>query len=938
MGLLLVVQYNTFEGSLFWPFLIVVSLAIVIWLLSWLLFPDPVPAPKAKGLDGIRGLDEEMSARLRTFGIHSDRDLVRLTQRGQQDVERELKLQPGQYDDWRQQILERWRVAYLPPEFRDVDAIYPDPELGPLYRDRPVEADDLSKLEGVDQLTANRMNAAGIFTLQQLRAFTPEQQANFKNRFGLTGFRFDALPADARVRTAVSAQESSEDGGALDRSSGHDSSAMSAVASVTNATKTASVENTANPSATQSSKVFVAEGVAGDSGIPKSISDDELGRIYSASPPHRDRLSRLDGIDEAAELRLNEAGVYTVDQLLSLSPHQQTRFKQRFELPNVDFASWRNVDSSSGAAATHAVMGETIASEGTSGAVDQPASEATLPKEVVFPGESEKATTPPAARDIGYVYLTPPKDSDDLSQLAGVDSDLAAKMNAAGVYRYHQLQTMSPTQHLNFVRQFGLPENSMLQWTSILANAKQSALDFTKDSAPELNTTNAVPQVQSDSSNGPSAAVGFATGDPANVTLENSGDDETRATKTAKTSDWGPVYATAPADVDSLSRLQGIDSAAAERLNQLGVYRFEQLRELDSRQLARLSDAAQLESIDFADWRRCIHAWSRGIETEAAEEATYPIGQLHGIELPEVADGVFDGERLVAYSEQVVFRGSDPAKWGQAVDAVAGEVLRSIPLEDVRTDINYVRIRRLDTRESVVTAITKGQLFGSGPDAQTGWNGSCEQFFDGRHLGVFAAGIPNEVDTRYGVGGWGLGHRFDHNDPQEWGWAGRLIEPTKFEISVGRIGSSLGTVVFRSNDPTIWNQDVNAGSLRYAMPIDRVKHAVNFVRLCRVDTGEAVIAPVQQADLLTKGLEQRVGWNGQCDEFSGGYHLGIYHVDAPQDVEICFGEGGWGFGHPFGENDRQAFGWGGISIESPTVFEISLLKDLPGYLRHELLT
>ena len=173
MGLLLVANYNAFEGSLFWPFIIVVSLAIVIWLLSWLLFPDPVPAPKAKGLEGIRGLDAEMSAKLRTFGIHSDRDLVRLTPRGQHDLEQKLELAPGQYDAWREQILERWRFAYLPEEFRDVDGVFPDPELGPLYRSRPDDADDLASLEGVDQLGYLLSKDAQITAFEQNRAWKP---------------------------------------------------------------------------------------------------------------------------------------------------------------------------------------------------------------------------------------------------------------------------------------------------------------------------------------------------------------------------------------------------------------------------------------------------------------------------------------------------------------------------------------------------------------------------------------------------------------------------------------------------------------------------------------------------------------------------------------------------------------------------------------------
>ena len=111
----------------------------------------------------------------------------------------------------------------------------------------------------------------------------------------------------------------------------------------------------------------------------------------------------------------------------------------------------------------------------------------------------------------------------------------------------------------------------------------------------------------------------------------------------------------------------------------------------------------------------------------------------------------------------------------------------------------------------------------------------------------------------------------------------------------------------------------------------------NFLRLMRVDTGEAVIVAVEQAGLLQLGDDPEMGWNGACDQFSGGHHLGVYHGNVPQSVEVRFGGGGWGFGHPFGENDRQEFGWAGQPIGVPTVFEIMVMERLPDHLAHELL-
>ena len=395
-------------------------------------------------------------------------------------------------------------------------------------------------------------------------------------------------------------------------------------------------------------------------------------------------------------------------------------------------------------------------------------------------------------------------------------------------------------------------------------------------------------------------------------------------------------YTSPPSDSDDLTRLAGIDAQAAARLNAAGIYKFDQLANLDKKQEALLAKRMGLEEADFADWRRCMYAWGRGINTSADADEVHEAGELHGVSLPQVARGVFDGEKLTGPSEQVIFCGSNPEGWGRSdIDEIEG-VATSLSCDAIRSDIDYVRIRRTDTKESVVLPMTKGQLFSNGDQNENGFNGSAEVFFGGRHIGAFAQDLPQEVETKFGQGGWGFGHRYDHNDRQEWGWAGRVIEPTTFEISVGRIGDSSGTVVFRSADPSIWNTKSQDGEFCMAEPLSSVRHPVNFVRIMRHATGEAVIVRVDGNHTLDEGFDPRCGWNGSCSEFSGGIHLGIYHSDLPQDFETRFEFGGWGFGHPYDDNDRQAWGWAGRQLPE-TVFEISLLETVPEFMRHEVI-
>ena len=339
---------------------------------------------------------------------------------------------------------------------------------------------------------------------------------------------------------------------------------------------------------------------------------------------------------------------------------------------------------------------------------------------------------------------------------------------------------------------------------------------------------------------------------------------------------------------------------------------------------------------NIADWNRCFYAWGRGIDTSAEAHQAIGNGSLNGIVLPQIADAVFDGEKLTGYDEQVIFKGSNPDGWGTGHHGIEG-VETSISSDAIRSDINFLRIRRGDTQESVVVPITKGQIFSNGDPATSGWNGAAEVFFGGRHVGAFAQHLPQEAETKFSQGGWGFGHRYDHNDRQEWAWAGRVIQPTTMEISVGCIGKMPGTIVFRGSDPSIWNTETSEGDSRFAIPLDSVQHPVNFVRIMRQTTGEAVIVRVDGDHLLDEGHDPRLGWNGSGAEFFGGRHLGVYHNDLPQDFETRLEFGGWGFGHPYNDNDRQAWGWAGRQL-SETVFEISLLESVQDFIKHEVIS
>jgi len=136
-------------------------------------------------------------------------------------------------------------------------------------------------------------------------------------------------------------------------------------------------------------------------------------------------------------------------------------------------------------------------------------------------------------------------------------------------------------------------------------------------------------------------------------------------------------------------------------------------------------------------------------------------------------------------------------------------------------------------------------------------------------------------------------------------------------------------LVFRSNDPSIWNQSVSDGEDRCAILLSEVPDNVAWLRMRRLDTGEGVVIPVQTGDLTQDGGDRSSGFNGSNEEFYGARHLGLYGEDLPQEVETRFAYGGWGFGHRANGETTQAKAWAGQEINGDTVLEITVFPSSP---------
>jgi hypothetical protein len=156
------------------------------------------------------------------------------------------------------------------------------------------------------------------------------------------------------------------------------------------------------------------------------------------------------------------------------------------------------------------------------------------------------------------------------------------------------------------------------------------------------------------------------------------------------------------------------------------------------------------------------------------------------------------------------------------------------------------------------------------------------------------------------------------------------------------------TILFRSDDPAYW--DTPGSAAHYAIPLFRTPPGIRFLRLKRMDNGEAVIVPVapRQMKSLSRigsalpgggppGAGGDVGgmssspWNGANYVEHGARHLGVVNLGNPNtattvsvELEAFGAQPGSGFGHKRpDQNFGQRYCWKGQEI-AKTVFEIAV--------------
>ena len=86
----------------------------------------------------------------------------------------------------------------------------------------------------------------------------------------------------------------------------------------------------------------------------------------------------------------------------------------------------------------------------------------------------------------------------------------------------------------------------------------------------------------------------------------------------------------------------------------------------------------------------------------------------------------------------ILFRADDPSVWNTDAKGPDGVPI-ALSLISAPASFKYLRLRRMDTRESLIVAVTPEQLEnGKAPASEAGfwWNGGNKEEYAGRHLGI----------------------------------------------------------------------------------------------------------------------------------------------------------------------------------------------------------
>jgi len=376
----------------------------------------------------LRGVSPEWQTRLNEVGIYRFKQVAHWPPRVVREVAGYLGIEPEriQEQDWAGQARHLHEDIYSAspiwtqarPEIADYEReiaedfagekVRADADLGIIYVGTPGRFDDLTRIQGVDETMARRLNALGVYRFKQIARWSGANVDAFARWLG--------CPPDRIYRDRWIGQSA-----ALSR------------------------EEPEAEEAPQAEKVPFVH-YADD---PNVLWDDELGCVYAREPETLDDLKLIRGIDESLERRLGELGIHRFWQLAMWSEERTRAVGRRLGFEERPLREeWVRQAHQLAILAEAEEADRFVAPE----KVDQFAA-----IEEEFPGEFGLRADP----TFGIVYHERPEVEDDLTQMEGLAPEQAERLRENGVYRFKQIAHWSDRNVAAFAGVAGLPKEEL---------------------------------------------------------------------------------------------------------------------------------------------------------------------------------------------------------------------------------------------------------------------------------------------------------------------------------------------------------------------------------------------------------------------------------------------------------------------------------------------
>lgn len=306
--------------------------------------------------------------------------------------------------------------------------------------------------------------------------------------------------------------------------------------------------------------------------------DDGLSFSATERPDDADDLTLLEGIDEEKAAEMNRAGIYRFSQLEGMDEEERRKFSFKFGWPDINWGAWAATAAAAGIGGQTLLDRRDERAEELSGALEA--------DDDVFriDGALDEA----------------PCDADDLTILEGIDEARAAELNEAGIYRFSQLEGLSPEERDELSRR--------LDWPQINLGIGAGAAALAAGLAGSLG------QGEEDSGEREEVASTEDDGlDDAVVTLDQA----------------APIPEWAGESGDDLALLAGVDLEDAARFNSEGVYTMAQLESWPAERRNAMRSNFSWSDLDWESWLVPAAAVTAGVAAagvgggeEEAENAT----------------------------------------------------------------------------------------------------------------------------------------------------------------------------------------------------------------------------------------------------------------------------------------------------------------------------